>query len=71
MKKFLILISIIGIIVVSGSVFYYYIIFLPGQATKSQEDISAIRNVIAPTPAQEQLNEEAQEEQANNYENTI
>lgn len=50
MKSLLILTAIFGIIFISGSVFYYFVIFLPEQESQSQKDIEAIRNVIAPPP---------------------
>jgi hypothetical protein len=50
MKKLLMVVAILGIITVSGSVFYYYVLFLPKQAVKAQEDTDAIRRALAPTP---------------------
>jgi len=52
MKKLLMFVAILGIITISGSVFYYYVIFLPKQTTE-------IRKAVAPTPQefQSQLDE--------------
>lgn len=54
MKELLMLTAIFGIIFICGSVFYYYVVFLPEQESRSQKDIEAIRNVIAPPPPTQQ-----------------
>ncbi len=59
MKGALAFFVIIGILLASGSVAYYYLYFLPQQNIKTQQDISAIRSVVAPTKAQVQEVEQA------------
>lgn len=44
----------VALLVASGSIAYYYIYFLPQNQMQSQEDISAIRSVVAPTQEQQQ-----------------
>lgn len=56
----------LAILLACGSVFYYYSVFLPQQNIRGQQDINAIRNVIAPTPAQQKVQQQkAIQEQAN------
>ena len=50
MKNLLFGVITLGILIASGSVSYYYVFFLPQQTTKEQQDISAIRSEVAPTP---------------------
>ncbi len=54
MKK----IIIFAVLLASGSLFYYYVLFLSQQNIKSQQDINAIRNVIAPSPEQQKINQQ-------------
>jgi uncharacterized membrane protein (DUF106 family) len=58
MKKTLFLLTIVSLAVITASVASYYLIILPRQNTQSQEDINAIRNVIAPTPAQQKVRQQ-------------
>jgi len=58
MRTFLLSVITIAILVASGSVAYYYVVFLPQQNLKSQEDLSAIRSVVAPTPEQQKVQQE-------------
>ena len=57
-----------AILLASGSLFYYYVYFLPLQNIQSQQDINAIRSIIAPTVEQQQVQaqREAQSEKAIN-----
>jgi hypothetical protein len=48
MKNFLIIVAVIGILGASASVSYYYLVFLPKQSTKSEQDTSN-RKTLAPT----------------------
>lgn len=58
MKNFLAVLVTVGVLAASGSVAYYYLYFLPQQNIKSQEDISAIRSVVAPTPEQQKIQQQ-------------
>jgi hypothetical protein len=51
MKTLLAATAVIGILVASGSVAYYYLVLLPQQA----KDISAIRSAVAPTREEVQV----------------
>jgi hypothetical protein len=62
MKNLLIVTAIIGILAASGSVSYYYAYFLPQRLTQIQEDISAIRAAVNPTP--DQLQEQVKQLEA-------
>ena len=64
MKNLLIFVIIIGIIIVSGTVFYNYV-YLP------QQDISAIRRVIAPTPAQRQVQQQQEAQSEAQFEKSL
>jgi|SRR3989338_2280469 len=63
MKNFLITLAVL---VAGGSIFYYFVIFMPRQNTQSQQDINAIRSVIAPTAEQQRVQQQraAQSEKA-------
>lgn len=61
MKTLLIVVSIFGIIIISGSVFYHLVIFLPELEAQKQEDIEAIRNFIAPQKEQVEKTEKTYE----------
>jgi hypothetical protein len=50
MKNVLMASAAIALLIIAGSVAYYFVVFLPQQQSQSQKDISAIRGVIAPTP---------------------
>jgi flagellar basal body-associated protein FliL len=50
MKKLLMIVAILGVVTISGSVFYYYVLFLPKQTAKTQENMDAMRKAVAPTP---------------------
>jgi hypothetical protein len=58
MKNSLFLLTIASLAIITASVASYYLIILPRQNTQSQEDINAIRNVIAPTPARQKAQQQ-------------
>jgi len=60
-----------ALIVVSGSLFYYYVYFLPQQNLNSQEDIKAIRSVIAPTQEQLQAQREASRQASDSFDKAM
>ena len=53
MKNALALTATIAVVVASAAVAYYYTMVLPQQAAKTQQDVAAIREAIAPTQAQQ------------------
>lgn len=57
-------IATLSLLVVSGSIFYYLVIFLPQQNIKNQEDINAIRKVVAPTPEQQKVQKQNSQKSA-------
>ena len=59
MKNFLAAVATIALVVIAGSVAYYYVIFLPQQQTRSANDLNAIRSVVAPTPAEQAAQQQA------------
>ncbi|OGZ95407.1 MAG: hypothetical protein A2847_01455 [Candidatus Sungbacteria bacterium RIFCSPHIGHO2_01_FULL_50_25] len=60
-----------ALIVVSGSLFYYYVYFLPRQNINSQQDIKAIRNVIAPTQEQLQAQREVSKQASDSFDKAM
>ena len=54
MNKAVGVVTIVAIIAVAGSITYYYTVALPQQNAHTQQDISAIRSVIAPTQEEQQ-----------------
>jgi uncharacterized protein HemX len=76
MKNVLMASAAVALLIIAGSVAYYFVLFLPQQQSQSQKDISAIRRAVAPTPQEQASQQTAMQKseaqfqaQLNDYEN--
>ena len=71
MKNFLMFAAGIGILIISSSIAYYFVILMPQQHAQTQKELSDIRRAIAPTqPEMEQQLASWATEMGNQAQNT-